>query len=85
MQKVEEACWPRPHATSLKKLFLSSPRSPERPSRGTVEFTCTRAATDIHHRHLSDRCEGVASRTTLEVLAWSRYQNLTCRLPAVTK
>lgn len=35
MQKVESDIAPRPQATSQKKLFLSSPSSPERPSRGT--------------------------------------------------
>lgn len=35
MQKVEPDAEPRPQATSQKKLFLSSPSSPARPSRGT--------------------------------------------------
>lgn len=35
MQKVEPDVEPRPQATSQKKLFLSSPSSPARPSRGT--------------------------------------------------
>lgn len=40
MQKVLSAFFPRPHATSVNRLFRSSPSSPERPSRGTVAFTC---------------------------------------------
>lgn len=36
MQKVEPDVEPRPQATSQKKLFLSSPSSPDRPSKGTV-------------------------------------------------
>lgn len=51
MQKVEEACWPRPHATSLKRLFRSSPRSPERPSRGTVELTCRQQPMRASRQH----------------------------------
>lgn len=35
MQKVEPDVEPRPQATSQKKLFLSSPSSPDRPSNGT--------------------------------------------------
>lgn len=69
MQKVEEACWPRPHATSLKKLFLSSPRSPERPSRGTVEFTCMQQPMRVSHGYRLAPGEGGANGTTLEVFA----------------
>lgn len=60
MQNVEEACLPRPHTTSLKKLFLSSPRSPERPSRGTVEFTCTHRPIGMNNGHgpLTDSWRG---------------------------
>lgn len=39
MQKVLSAFLPLPHATSAKKLFLSSPSNPERPSKGTVALT----------------------------------------------
>lgn len=39
MQKVLSAFFPRPQATSVNRLFRSSPSSPERPSRGTVAFT----------------------------------------------
>lgn len=35
MQKVESDAEPRPQATSQKKLFRSSPSSPDRPSNGT--------------------------------------------------
>lgn len=35
MQKVESDVEPRPQATSQKKLFLSSPSSPDLPSKGT--------------------------------------------------
>lgn len=45
MQKVLSAFFPRPQATSVNRLFRSSPSSPERPSRGTVAFTCG----DIYH------------------------------------
>jgi len=60
MQKVEAACRPRPHATSLKKLFLSSPSSPERPSRGTVAFTCRRG-TGISDRAAHSRSPSTGS------------------------
>lgn len=40
MQKVLSAFFPRPQATSVNRLLRSSPSSPERPSRGTVAFTC---------------------------------------------
>lgn len=39
IQKVLSAFLPLPHATSAKKLFLSSPSNPERPSKGTVALT----------------------------------------------
>lgn len=40
MQKVESDLEPRPQATSEKKLFLSSPSSPERPRRGMGVLAC---------------------------------------------
>ena len=40
MQKVLSAFFPLPQATSVNRLFRSSPSSPERPSRGTVALTC---------------------------------------------
>lgn len=46
MQKVESEVEPRPQATSQKKLFLSSPSSPERPSSGTGALAWE-AATEI--------------------------------------
>lgn len=39
IQKVLSAFLPLPQATSAKKLFLSSPSNPERPSKGTVALT----------------------------------------------
>lgn len=39
MQKVLSAFFPLPQATSVNRLFRSSPSSPERPSRGTVALT----------------------------------------------
>lgn len=39
MQKVLSAFFPRPQATSVNRLFRSSPSSPERPNRGTVALT----------------------------------------------
>lgn len=45
MQKVLSAFLPLPHATSVKKLFLSSPSRPERPSKGTVAFTWKKETT----------------------------------------
>lgn len=50
MQKVLSAFLPRPQATSVNRLFRSSPSSPERPSRGTVAFTCGDATLLPTHR-----------------------------------
>ena len=49
MQKVLSAFFPLPQATSVKRLFRSSPSSPERPSKGTVAFTC--GGTPLLHPH----------------------------------
>ena len=49
MQKVLSAFLPRPQATSVNRLFRSSPSSPERPSRGTVAFTCGDATLSPTH------------------------------------
>lgn len=39
IQKVLSDFFPRPQATSVNRLFRSSPSSPERPSSGTVALT----------------------------------------------
>lgn len=89
MQKVESDEEPRPQATSQKKLFLSSPSSPERPNRGIGALACAHDGVILGQAQVMKILLTLIQRTseanTLLALQWSKYQNLTCLFPTVTK